>query len=143
MTNTDYVKEDNSLLLLLSSLLFISNALTAHFMGYFVYCILFFFLAISSIIYHTNPNSSIKIIDKTFIICIVLYGSYILYRKANENNSYNIMLILMLFFIVVILYYYGNYAGEYCFHNDIYIANTYHSILHLICSIGHHMIVFL
>lgn len=143
MYNTEYVKDSSSSLLILSSFLFMSNMITTHYMGYFIYCILFLCLTISSITYHYNSNTITKIIDRIFIISIVLYAGYIFYNKANKHNVNKVIFIIMSFLSVILFYCFGYYTNEFCFDQDIRIGNIYHSILHIISSFGIHMVTFL
>jgi hypothetical protein len=143
MYNNEYVKDSSTSLLILSSFLFMSNMISTHYMGYFVYCVLFLCLTISSITYHYNSNTITKTIDRIFVISAILYAGYIFYQKANKHNVNKVIFVIMSFFTIVLFYCYGYYANEYCFDYDIRIGNIYHSFIHIISSIGFHTIMFM
>lgn len=155
MNETDIVLLDNIIyenqsthtdefnILLVSSLFFITNIATAFFNEYYLYSGLFCFLTISSLIYHSNNNIYTKIIDKIAIASIILYGSYILYNKINLNNLFNSAIIISAFLLCIYFYNYGFINKQYCFCDDLCVAQKYHFIMHIIVSIGHHLIIFL
>jgi hypothetical protein len=66
--------------------------------------------------------------------------------KPNEyKNKYVTyffsMLVVIAFLTCLFLYYYGYISNKYCFTDDIDIACMFHSLMHLISSFGHHIIV--
>lgn len=130
-------------ILLFSSLFFITNIVTAFFKEEYLYSMFFLFLTITSLIFHSNNNIYTYTIDKIAIVLIVTYGSYILYNKRNENTHLYFSFIMITFFACVYLYYYGFMCKKYCFCDDKCIAQKYHFLMHIIVSIGHHMIIFL
>lgn len=130
-------------ILLFSSLFFITNIVTAFFKEEYLYSMFFLFLTITSLIFHSNNNIYTYTIDKIAIALIVAYGSYILYNKRNENTHLYFSFIMITFFACVYLYYYGFMCKQYCFCDDKCIAQKYHFLMHIIVSIGHHMIIFL
>jgi ABC-type multidrug transport system fused ATPase/permease subunit len=135
--------ENFSILLIVSSLIFITNSLSAYYKNYFFYSILFFCLTITSVIFHYHTTLYTKIIDKIFILAIVLYGGHLLYKKTNINNQYQVFLIILTFLTSIFLFYYGYCVNEYCYHPDKCISNRYHCMLHILSSLGHHLIIFL
>jgi hypothetical protein len=142
----EIIKEENVEninILLVSSLFFITNVATAYFNEYYLYSGLFALLTITSLTYHSNKNNYTYIIDKTAIILIVAYGAYMLYNKFNSDIFLNFIMILSTLLACVYLYYYGYITSQYCFCDDDCISQKYHFILHVIVSIGHHLIIFL
>jgi len=128
-----------------SSFIFVSNALIAYWYSYYTYSLLFVLLTITSLIFHSNNNIYTNLIDKVSIISIVLYGSYLFFTEKiwyNHKTIYKI-LIFTTFFTTIYLFYYGYVTNQYCYHNDKYISNIYHSIMHVIASFGHNLIVIL
>jgi membrane-anchored glycerophosphoryl diester phosphodiesterase (GDPDase) len=146
--------------LALSSLIFITNIITTFLYKNYIYSFFFIILTITSISYHSNKNIYTNISDKIAILLIVLYGSYKLYREvlnlrthASEKmtnfgilqyikyhpdkiiNIIIVCIVCILFVLTNILYIYGY------FHNQISIGNKYHSLIHLISSIAHHLII--
>jgi hypothetical protein len=130
-------------ILVLSSLIFITNIVTAFVYKNYVYLSLFFFLTITSVIYHTNSNSYTNILDKIGIFLIVSYGTYNVHNKFNMNNFMPVTIIFLLFVLTMFLYIYGYFTKQFCFHSQICIGNNYHSLLHCISSLAHHLILIL
>ena len=129
--------------LVLSSLFFITNMLTAYINEYYVYSFLFFIITITSVIVHYNDNFYTNIIDKAAVLSIVLYGGYMLYNKINTNKLLNLSVIIITFLICIYLYVYGFIIKDYCFCNEKCVSQKYHFIMHVISSIGHHFIIYL
>ncbi len=138
----DEIKLKTSILLL-SSLFFITNMITAFFNQYYLYSFLFCILTLTSFLVHYNNNIYTNILDKIAILSIILYGLYILYKKINIKNWINCSIIIITFIDCIYLYIYGFIVNDYCFCNEKNIAEKYHFIMHIISSIGHHFIIFL
>lgn len=140
--NTD---EQISILLLFSSFIFITNVFTTFHKKYYIYCFLFFGLTITSLLFHYYTNIYTNLLDKLFILSVVFYGGYLLYSKSkiDNQNLLHILFIVITFLLCIFLFFYGYYSNNYCYHPDKYVGNKYHCILHVISSIGHHLITFL
>lgn len=131
-------------LLMFSSLIFITNIVTAFYKKYYLHCILFICLTITSVSYHyDHSNIYIKILDIFFILAIILYIIYSLYNKTSRGNLNHIIVILITFLFTTFLFFYGYCVKNYCFHPDKYISSIYHCMLHIISSLGNHFITFL
>ena len=130
-------------LLISSSLVFITNIITAYYKQEFIYSSLFFLLTITSIYFHSKSNIYYNLIDKISIFSVFYYGSYQLSRKISPEKTPLIMLIVASFLATIYLYFYGFLVSEYCFHKDKQIGDRYHALLHFIGSIGHHLIIYL
>jgi hypothetical protein len=131
-------------ILFLSSLYFITNIATAFYKKYYIHSFLFFILTITSLIVHfTEFNIYTNIIDKLAVLSVVIYGGYILYNKINVNKYINIFILFICFILCIFFYIYGYFQKIYCFDPDKYISENYHSIMHILASIGHHFVVFL
>jgi hypothetical protein len=128
--------------LLYTSLLFITNAITAHYNNYNLYSLFFMLLTTTSLIYHTKNSLIHNLLDKCSILSIVIYGAYLTYIKK-DNNIFLLLCIIISFLSTVFLYSYGYLTKKYCFDKNKYIGNLYHSFLHIISCIGHHLIIFL
>jgi hypothetical protein len=135
--------EEFSLLLVFSSLIFITNVATTFYKEYYVYSILFLCLTITSVIFHYNTNIYTKALDKTFVFAIVFYGGYLFYTKITPENQAQSALIVTTFLLCIFLYYYGYCMNDLCYHPEKCIGDKYHSVLHFIASVGHHLITFL
>jgi hypothetical protein len=144
-------KSNNPNILFYSSLVFITNIITSFYKEYYTYGLLFILLTITSLIFHSCSTLFTNIIDKVSILCIVLYGTYMLYTKITvektvENNILAISVVIPIvisFILCIFLFTYGYYTNQYCFHSKKCIGDKYHALLHLISSIGHHLIIFL
>lgn len=131
-------------LLMFSSLIFITNGATAFYKKYYIYSLLFILLTITAFMFHYDNNMMYtNILDKIFILAIVLYGMYILYGKKLSNSPYTTLMIVLTFLFVIFLFFYGYCVNDYCFHPDKHISNMYHCMLHIVSSFGHHLIIFL
>jgi hypothetical protein len=131
-----------------SSFIFFINAGLAYLYELYLYSFLFFSLAITSIIVHATNDTIIKVIDKIFVYSIVFYGGYLFFNKLQTFTG-DMKQIIFSFFIIttflstIYLYYYGYCYNQYCYCDDITVANLYHSLLHVISSIGHILITIL
>ena len=130
-------------ILCLTSLLFITNIITAFYKKYYLYSFLFCFITITSLIFHSYKNIYTNIIDKIAIFSIIIYGLYILINNFSYNNFVMIIIIIFSFILCLYLYFYGYLYNVLCFHHNKNISNIYHGLLHLISSLGHHCIIFL
>lgn len=130
-------------ILILSSFIFITNVLATYYKKYYIYSFLFTCLTITSIIFHSNNNIYTNIIDKIFILAIVLYGGNMLYKKTTSDNQFNVFIIIFTFLCCVFFFFYGYCVKDYCYNPDICVGNNYHCMLHIIGSLGHHLITFL
>ena len=136
-------------ILVYSSLIFITNALTALYKGYYLYSFLFVCLTVTSVLFHSTYKKIYYYIDKISILCIVCYGTYMLYQKSEIKseiksvNTLKILFIITTFLATIFLYYYGYCTNNYCYHVNKDISNKYHGLIHCISSIGHHCIILL
>ena len=122
-----------------SSFLFLTNVLIAYNYNYFLYSILFFGLFISSIIVHSNDTPLTNLIDKISIVTVVSYGGYMFISK--RPSLIKTIPIVLMFLGVIYIYMYGYYTNSFCFHEDKLTSRTYHLLMHLISSVGHHIIM--
>ena len=72
-------------------------------------------------------------LDKLMILGIVLHAFYLM-----ENNA-ELPLIVASCLVVMIFYVYGHYAKDFCSHPID--GKKWHAMLHIMSSIGHHMVV--
>jgi hypothetical protein len=130
-----------------SSIVFITNSVIALYYNYLVYSLLFFILVITSLIVHSNTNMYTLVIDKIAIFAIAFYGGYLFFEKCKHINSTSQIILAIItvytFLATIYLYYCGYINNTYCYHQDKCIANLYHSLLHVIASVGHNIIVIL
>jgi len=132
-----------------SSFVFISNIVYTYIEGYYLYSVFFFFLLLTSLLVHSNIHRNITLIlDKIPIVCIVLYGGYIFFEKCLPGfDSWKKIAIastiVATFLITIFLYVYGYWTKQYCYCEDETWCYYYHSLMHIISSIGHNLIVYL
>ena len=115
----------------------------AFYKKYYMYSFLFFILTISSLIYHSTYTIYTKIFDQFSVLLIIIYVAYILYNKTNNDNYFKSSIVIISFLLCVFLYIYGYFTKYYCFCDEKSIADKYHFILHILSSIGHHIIILL
>jgi hypothetical protein len=126
-------------ILAITSLLFIINSIVAYTYNYNIYSLLFLLLFISSTITHSFDYYLFSMIDRMIVLIIVFYGGYVLYKK--NPDPLMIIIILSTFLIVCKLWIYGYMMNDFCFHKETKIKIFYHACMHIIGSIGHHLIV--
>lgn len=141
----EIMEERGTNILIFTSLVFITNIMTALYKEYYVYAGCFLLLTVTSIIVHTYDNIYTNTIDKLAVTLIVVYGSYILWSKymLPDENVILILLVVFAFTFCIFVYIYGYITQNYCFHSQKCIADVYHSCMHFISSIGHHIIILL
>ena len=134
-------------ILVLTSLVYLTNAFTCVIYNKKYYSTLFCVLVVTSILFHSNPNLITNIIDKIPICGIIGYGGYT-YVQAIQSpympNTLPDMYVTfpaITFIIVLYLFGYGYITAQYCYDEDVGIANRSHAYLHFLSSIGHHCIL--
>jgi hypothetical protein len=125
-----------------SSFVFILNILFAYYNEYYTYATLFLILLVTSIIHHSHYNVTTCIIDKITVYIVVLYGGYLFYQKImhglSTTKEYILSFIIMFtFLLTAVLYYYGKMNQCFCFYQEESISARYHTLMHIIASIGH------
>ena len=129
-----------------SSLIFLTNIFLALYYNHYFYAFLFLCLTITSIVHHSYNTVYTGIIDKISVYAVIFYGGYIFYTKYIKDtkdiiNIIKPIIIVMTFLSVVFLYGYGYLTDNYSFHPNHSVSQMYHSLLHIISSIGHHFII--
>ena len=130
-------------LLMCSSLVFMTNVVSAFFRQMYTYSLLFLGLTMTSVAVHYHTTIYMSIIDKVFVYAIVFYGGYALYVKTTPENRPKVLGIVITFLLCIVLYFYGYLANEYCYHPEKRVSDRYHGFLHVVASLGHHCIAFL
>jgi len=124
-----------------SSFLFLLNVCIGIYIQDLTYTFLFFCLFLTSVLYRTYINTYYLLADKLVIYAVVLYGSYILYKKYTTIPLYIYYCILTTFVATIFIYHYGYYTEQFCFDSDANTSYSYYSLLHCISSIGHTLIM--
>lgn len=116
-----------------SSLIFATNVI--HLIGTHdqIYLYSWILLFISSVTYHQTYNRYLQLIDKIFAYNIIFQGGI---RFISQEFDTSNLLCLLCFITVSVLYYIeNNYVS------NVTIKEYCHGILHLLSSIGHHIII--
>jgi len=140
----DFTKEDEDRIdyTWYSSFLFLTNTMIALYVSEYSYSLLFFILFSTSIYYRLNKEKIHAFyIDKLAVVLVTFYGGYAFYSKFNDMPLFISSCILLTFLLTNYLFYYGYCTESYCYDKDPELGYIYHSILHLVASIGHHMIL--
>ena len=72
---------------------------------------------------------------------VIGYGGCVFFKKLETIRLHVFLFIVSTFISSGYLYNYGYKIDSFCFDKDIQITNLWHSLLHIISSIGHHCIV--
>jgi hypothetical protein len=128
--------------LFLSSLVFSTNFVAALSKGKIEYAYAFFFLTFTSLLVHGIFYCiPILLIDKFAILQIVLIGGYYFYEQIGVSSLPHLIAIVSTFIAVIILYCYGYFTNQLCFDPDKQYGNFCHAIMHIVGSLGHHLII--
>ena len=143
-------------MLFYSSLLFSTNTISTFYKRYYIYSFFFVALTMTSLLVHTHNNNNNNqyitydqalIIDKAAIAAVIAIGGYTFYKKCCNISRFSFIfvkiIIITTFLFVIYLYCYGWCVQDYCFYKEKDIANEYHMLLHLVSSLGHHLIALL
>ena len=79
-------------------------------------------------------------LDKLSIGGVVLYGGYLFLTKWDSISTKMALIIIVTFLSTIYLYYYGYTNQSYCFDKNQERGMLFHSGMHVISSIGHHLI---
>lgn len=138
-----------------TSLIFITNFIHNTWNKEYPYAWLFLLLTTTSVFIHSkifyepihipeilgySIHDIICKIDKIIILCIVFYGFALFLKTRLVKETSDIPIIT--FLAVCHLYIGGYLQNKYCFHPNTSLANIYHGFLHILSSIGHHVIIY-
>ena len=136
---------------ILSSFIFLTNVLAGLYFKKYLYAFLFFLLTLTSFIHHSSKTKLTNLLDKIALYCIIFYGGYKFYEHyANTTKTpstkdltiiIKYILIITTFLSVVYLYSYGYLTNNYVFHPEYKTSQLYHCLMHIISSLGHHIII--
>lgn len=120
----------------LTSLVFITNAAHAILKGLTVYGIAFASLVITSVLYHMGDTKEPILFwyDQAMVWLVISIGFlYFLHVPR---------VVALCAFLVVAVLYTGGYCTEtLCFSPSKETQTMYHALLHIVSSIGHHVII--
>jgi hypothetical protein len=135
---------------ILSSFIFLTNVLAGLYFKKYLYAFLFLLLTLTSIIHHSSKTKLTNLLDKCVLYSVIFYGGYKFYEHyANtiKPSQFDIktitkyILIVTTFLSVVYLYSYGYLTNNYVFHSEYKMSQLYHCLMHIISSLGHHIII--
>jgi cation transport ATPase len=135
---------------ILSSFIFLTNVLAGLYFKQYLYAFLFLLLTLTSIIHHSSKTKLTNLLDKIALYCIIFYGGYKFYEhytNTTKTSQFDIktitkyVLIVATFLSVVYLYFYGYLTNNYVFHSEYKTSQLYHCLMHIISSLGHHIII--
>ena len=123
-----------------TGLLFVTNAVHAATREAWVYATAFAALAATSFLLHSKPADAADRqlfwwIDQLALWCVILIGAY--YWQRGDRNWIPIALVSS----VALMWYGGHLTESFTFSPDATIAKPAHGVLHVISSIGHHVIL--
>jgi hypothetical protein len=126
-----------------SSFIFLTNSLFAFLKQKYVYSLAFYTLAVTSAVVHGIYYSfETMILDKLAIFSLFAVGANYFFSNYTQLSPGYLLCIISTFLMVVFIYFYGCLMKRFCYDEDKTIAYFYHSILHIIGSISHHMIIY-
>jgi hypothetical protein len=124
-----------------TSLLFYTNHITAVLKGKIEYAYSFYLLTVTSLVVHGIYDCTItNLIDKVAIFQVVTMGGYYFIKNINTTSTPRIIAIVSTFALVSFIYFYGYLKNCMCFGEDIDQRRWCHAVIHLLSSIGHHLI---
>jgi cation transport ATPase len=135
---------------ILSSFIFLTNVLAGLYFKKYLYAFLFFLLTLTSFIHHSSKTKLTNLLDKIALYCIIFYGGYKFYEhyaNTTKTSQFDLktitkyILIITTFLSVVYLYSYGYLTNNYVFHSEYKTSQLYHCLMHIISSLGHHIII--
>ena len=149
-----------------SSFIFLTNAIIAYSYSQYVISVLWVLLSITSVVYHSlrlEHTSGLVYTDMrirankrnewlrraymadvlvfTILIIIVIYTHY--NNMTQTKMTLNVILLNIVIFsllgYILFIYFYGEIKSQYCFHKYSDIAEKWHSTIHLCGSLAHHL----
>jgi hypothetical protein len=128
-------------ILVWTSLYLLTNSIVAYHRDYMLYAFLFLFLTITSVVNHATHHPLINSIDKMAVYAVAIYGAYHIYSRSSWNQLLMLLVIISTFLVTLVLYEYGLRHSKYCFDPDPLLSQMYHGYMHIIGSIGHHLVM--
>jgi hypothetical protein len=129
------------MVLALTSLMLGTNAVHALFKHYIIYGLAFLFLTTTSLLLHTckKDNSTyhktLFWLDQIALLSVFLIGLYYAFQISGPL----FIIAAISISICVVYYYYGYLTNQFCW--DPENGTSYHGLMHVIGSFGHHAII--
>jgi hypothetical protein len=127
-----------TLINIISSTVFASNAVCAFLTKKKLICIVCGFLVLTSWFYHHSiENKLFFYADQVAIYSVIATGVYLcLKKKKSKENSFCYIVIVLAGLIGGILYFYGKFTASFCHHPEF--GSHYHALMHCFTSLAHH-----
>lgn len=124
-----------------SSFIFLTNCIFAFSKRRLTYALAFYTLTMTSIVVHGIYTSVATIfLDRLAILNIVMLGSYYLISESRPSLALYCCIALT-FLVVVGTYFYGYFTNQFCFSVNKETASYCNSFIHVVSSLGHHLII--
>ena len=130
-------------ILLFSSWIFMTNAITAYYKNYPIYSALFILVTITSLMYHSSKDIYTYALDILAVCSVVLYGTFLLRNNLTTHNYIYQIIIFCIILSLAYLFFYGYIKNKYCYDADKTTSEKYHCLLHILSSTLLHFIIFL
>jgi hypothetical protein len=125
-----------------SSFIFWINVFIGIYYQEYIYASLFVVLFTTSTLFHYYNHNTFFLIPDLFIVFTIFnYVGYKFITKINKSKTS--FFICFLFLLSLYLFFYGYYTNQYCYDVNKQIASLYHSLLHIIASLGHILVILL
>jgi hypothetical protein len=126
-----------------SSLVLVTNVIIGIYTKNYFYAFLFALLTMTSLAIHSGDPLILNILDKQIIFAVFLHGLYCLYNTPVRGEYILRVSIVLTFLFCIWVYCYGYIYKMGCFDPNLEIRNQWHSMMHVIGTFGHSMILFL
>lgn len=126
-----------------SSFIFITNVLTGIYYEQSLYTLFHFFLLSTCISYHAKYTRITYFLDQMGCVSASFHGFYLAVSAflVSLSSWYGVLLSFLYYqcaLYVVVSYYWGKRVRKFSHHPDPRIGNYYHSLLHVVSSVGNH-----
>ena len=126
-----------------SSFIFLTNSLFALSKKQYTYSLAFYTLTITSAVVHGICYTfGTMILDKIAISSVVILGANRLISIYNKLSIGYLLCIISTFISAFFIYYYGYITNQFCFDEHKITSNLSNSLIHIISSVGHHIIIY-
>jgi hypothetical protein len=130
-----------------SSFLFNINIIGGVYYKEEVYTLLFTYLLLSSLYYHTTYNSLSYYLDQIGCVSVVFYTfymwiTYLFFIRTLYQFTLALIYIVSLSYIII-SYFYGKRMKYFSHHPNVVIGNYFHSLLHFSACVGSYSVLVL
>lgn len=130
-------KRPKNLFLMTTSLVFIFNIIECLLLREYMYAVLFILLNMSSLLFHYSGCKLTMMIDKLVILSVTCYGFYVM--ATTEKSFFSKITVMLSLQCMLSIYFLGYIFNQWCFSKCPITSSLFHSLIHFITSIGHHI----